>query len=284
MPRRQLGRSLRRLRVEAGMTVRAAAAEFEWSEVKIWRIETGKTPVHAFDVEGMCRAYGASKEITQALVSLVREAKTPAWWQSYGDVTPGGWDVFAGMEGSASHVDTYEPDLVPGLLQTDDYVREIVHAHHPDLPDSEVDVRVRFRAERQNLLTGDRPPMMRVAISETVVRRIIGGRAAMARQLAHLVYMGRLPGLAIRVVPLSVGPHPGVISGAFVVMRFPLSPAGVQEPTTVYGDTFTGGYYLDKDREVQQYEQAFTGIWLKALDEESTRRLLADAAKTMGES
>ncbi|MFI5945485.1 helix-turn-helix domain-containing protein [Streptomyces uncialis] len=280
VPRRQLGRSLRQLRERAGVTLRAASQRFEWSETKMWRIETGRSPVRALDVQMMCGAYEADEAATSALMDLAREAKTPSWWQTFGDTVPMGFDVLAGLESAASSIDTYASDLAPGLLQTPDYVRAIVRTRFPDAPNDDVENRVRFRMARQTILTGKRPPTLRAVLSETVLRRPMGSGQVMAAQLAHMVYVAGLPGISIRVVPLATEAHSGALAGAFVVMRFPSPTGGIGEPTTIYGDTYTGGYYHDKEAEVAQYTEAFEGIWSTAQDEDTSRGVLADTARS----
>ncbi|MGW1145730.1 helix-turn-helix domain-containing protein [Streptomyces sp. NPDC002454] len=280
VPRRQLGRSVRQLREQAGMTLRAAAKRFEWSETTMWRIETGRSPVRALDVQMMCAVYGADEAATNALMDLAREAKTPSWWQSFGSTVPLEFDVLAGLESAASLIDTYESDLMPGLLQTPDYVRAVTRAGMPDASTEEIEERVRFRMARQMILTRNRPPTLRAALSETVLRRPMGGNSVMATQLAHLVYMAGLPGISVRVISLTAEAHPGSLAGAFVVMHFPSPVGGIGEPTTVYGDTYTGCYCHDTPAEVEQYTEAFEGIWSTAQDEDTSLRVLADTARS----
>jgi|SRR5580658_9122659 transcriptional regulator with XRE-family HTH domain len=86
VPRRQLGRYLRDLRQQQRLTVRSAADRLEWSEAKIWRIETGQVSLRSLDVEAMCKIYGAQADLTQALMGLAKETKARGWWHSYGDV------------------------------------------------------------------------------------------------------------------------------------------------------------------------------------------------------
>ena len=119
VPRRQLGRYLRDLRNSQRLTVRAAAERLEWSEAKIWRIETGQVSLRSLDVEAMCRIYGAPAELTQGLMGLAKETKAKGWWQAYGDVIPDWLDLYIGLEESASRISWYESGLVPGLLQTE---------------------------------------------------------------------------------------------------------------------------------------------------------------------
>ncbi|MEV5983527.1 helix-turn-helix transcriptional regulator [Streptomyces sp. NPDC052051] len=280
VPRRQLGRNLRDLRNRARLTVRAAAAKLEWSEAKMWRIETGQTPLRSLDVQAMCVVYGASPDLTEALMGLAKETKARGWWHAYGDVIPEGFDVYVGLEEAAESLSLYESDLVHGLLQTDGYAREIIRTHIRGISDAELDGRVRLRIERQSLLTrATDPPVLRAVLSEAVLRRPVGGHEVMAQQLAHLVYVAELPNVSIRVAPFAAGVHLGVVTGPFVILRFPLTGAGVAtEPPTVYADGYTGGLYLDKEKEVQQYDAAFNDIWEASLDEQASRRLISEVA------
>lgn len=280
VPRRQLGRYLRELRGQARLTVKAAARTLEWSEPKIWRIETGQTSMRSLDVKAMCEIYGASAELTEALMGLAKETKARGWWHAFGDVIPEGFDVYVGLEEAAASQSVYESDVVPGVLQTDGYAREIIRTHIQGISDEELDGRVRLRIERQSLLTRvTDQPVLRVALNEAVLRHPVGGRDVMAQQLAHLVYVSELPNVTIRVVPFSAGTHVGMVTGPFIILRFPVNGDGVDtEPPTVYADGYTGGLYLDKAKEVEHYEAAFRGIWESALDEQASQRLLAEVA------
>src|ERR1700722_10508049 len=152
VPRRQLGRYLRELRNRERLTVKIAAEKLEWSEAKMWRIETGQTSLRSFDVEAMCKIYGAPADLTEALMGLAKETKTRGWWHAYGDVIPEGFDVYIGLEEAASALSWYESELVPGLLQTPDYTHALISADDPETDDEEVKRRVHVRMERQTLL------------------------------------------------------------------------------------------------------------------------------------
>src|SRR5262245_44745108 len=110
VPRRQLGRYLRDLRNQARLTVRAAARRLEWSEAKIWRIESGLTSLRSFDVEIMCRIYDAPNDLTEALMGLAKETKARGWWHSYGDVIPAWLDLYIGLEEAASRLWCYQSE------------------------------------------------------------------------------------------------------------------------------------------------------------------------------
>jgi transcriptional regulator with XRE-family HTH domain len=280
VPRRQLGRNLRELRNRARLTVRAAAKKLEWSEAKMWRIETGQTALRSLDVQAMCLVYGAPPDLTEALMGLAKETKARGWWHAYGDSIPEGFDVYVGLEEAAESLSMYESDLIPGQLQTEGYAREIIRTHIRGIGDAELDGRVRLRMERQSLLTRATDPLvLRAVLSEAVLRRPLGGREVMAQQLAHLIYVANLPNISIRVVPFEAGAHSGVVTGPFLILRFPLTGDGVAtEPPTVYADGYTGGLYLDKEREVQQYDAAFDDIWKASLDDQASLRLISEVA------
>lgn len=283
VPRRQLGRYLRDLRNQAGLTVKDAARGLEWSETKIWRIETGQTSLRSFDVEVMCRVYKAQSGMTTALMSLAKETKARGWWQAYGDAVPEWFDLYVGLEAAASKLFLYEQELVPGLFQTADYARTLIAADHPEESDEETDRRVSLRMARQALVrrTID-PPALQVALNESVLRRTVGGHQVMAAQLQRLAEASELPNVSLRVVPFAAGFHPGVLSGSFNILRFPLNGGGQEsEPPTVYADLYTGALYLDKPGEIDRYTKAYAGIWQHALDEEASRELIQQAAEAL---
>jgi transcriptional regulator with XRE-family HTH domain len=283
VPRRQLGRSLRSLRVEAGLTVRAAAKELERSEPTLWRMESGQVAVRSLDVEQMCRLYGATADLTKALMALARETKAKGWWQTYGDVVPEWFDLFVGLEAAANRMDEYEHSVMPGLFQSEGYARTVITADHQDETAAEIDRRVELRLGRQAILRRPiDPPELRVALRESVLCSRVGGGAVMAGQLDHLAEVSALPNVSLRIVPAPAGYHPGIVSGSFTILRFPLNGGGVDsEPPTIYQELYAGALYLDKPAEVERFDAAFGAIWQTALDERSSRDLIAETAEDM---
>ena len=283
VPRRQLGRHLRDLRGQARLTVRAASAALEWSEAKLWRIETGQTSMRSLDVEQMCRIYGAPADQTTSLMALAKETKARGWWLSYSDVINEGFDVYIGLEEAAARLSIYGAEFVPGLLQTTDYARALMTSGHGESDPAEIERRVQLRIARQTLLTRvTNPPELRVVLNEAILRRPIGGGKVMAGQLDHLVEAGTLPNVSIRVTPFAIGLHQGVVSGPFIMLEFPVNSNGQpSEPTTIYVDSFTGALFLDKPSEIGQYGDAFTDIWAAASGEPESRDVIARAAREL---
>jgi transcriptional regulator with XRE-family HTH domain len=284
VPRRQLGRSLRELREKAGLSVKAVAKSIERSTPTLWRIEAGQTSVRVIDVKAMCELYGATPEMTDALAALAGATKAKGWWQAYGDVVPEWFDLYVGLEAAANRIAWYESELVPGLFQTADYARALTRVHVPNASAAEIERRVELRLARQAILRRPiDPPALQVVLRESVLRCPVGGAAVMAEQLNHLASLTQLANVTIRVVTFAAGAHPGMISGPFEVLRFPVNGGGLDsEPPTVYADSYTGALYLDKPHEVDRYDQAFGEIWNAALGEEASGDLIRQAAEELG--
>jgi transcriptional regulator with XRE-family HTH domain len=283
VPRRQLGRYLRDLRSQAGLTVRAAARELERSEPTIWRIEYGQVSVRSVEVQIMCQLYGANQETTKALMSLAKETKAKGWWQAWGDVVPEWFDLYVGLEAATSRIDWFETELVPGLLQTPEYAEALIRLEHADDGDEEIARRVQLRMGRQPILRRPiDPPVIRIVLGEQVVRRPVGGPGVMTSQLGRLAEVSESPNVSLRVVPFTAGQHLGMLSGSFEILRFPMNGNGADsEPPTVYSESFTGALYLDKAYEVGRYDQAFGQVWKASLDDEASRELLHNAAEAL---
>lgn len=283
VPRRQLGRYLRDLRAKAGLTVRSAAKQLERSEPTLWRVESGQVPVRALDVKAMCELYQADAELTDALIALARETKAKGWWQAYGHVVPEWFDLYVGLEAASSRIDWYESELVPGLFQTEDYAEALTRLDHPDEDDAEITRRVQLRMGRQAILRRPiDPPVLRVAVRETVLVSTAAGPGIMTAQLRKLAEESELPNVSLRVVPFSAQLHPGMTTGPFEILRFPVTGGGLEsEPPTVYSDLYTGALYQDKEHEVARYDEAFARIWEISLDEIQSRDRVLKAAEAM---
>jgi Domain of unknown function (DUF5753) len=159
----------------------------------------------------------------------------------------------------------------------------LIRADNPGVDEEEISRRVHVRMARQPLIRRATAPLhLQVALNEGILRRPVGGPAVMSGQLARLAEVSELPNVSLRVVPFRAGLHPGLMSGPFVILRFPLNGDGRDsEPATVYMDGFTGALYLDKPGEVERYAQAFGGIWDACLDQAASRDLIHHAAEEL---
>ncbi|MGW1057667.1 helix-turn-helix domain-containing protein [Micromonospora rubida] len=280
VPRRQLGRYLRELRENAYVTVTAAAKELEWSAPRIWRYETGQVPMHPNDVEAMCRVYGASRETVDTMRALARETKAHGWWHSYGEAIKDWFKLYVGLEAAATSIRKYEADLVPGLLQTVEYMTEVIATDCPQLSEAERKAKVDVRLRRQRLLARavPRAPQLDVILSEAVLRRPLRDRAAMARQLDALVVMSEQHNVSVRVLPLEAGLFRWSQAGTFTMLDFP-TDVREPEPTTIYMDGPCGAVYLDKPHEIETYDDAWRSLAERALSGAESRELIRSIAK-----
>ncbi|MFC6023158.1 helix-turn-helix domain-containing protein [Plantactinospora solaniradicis] len=283
VPRRQLGRYLRDLREHAHVTVAAAARELEWSTPRIWRYETGQVPMHPNDVEAMCRLYGAPPETIKTMRSLARETKSRGWWYSYGEAIDEWFKLYVGLEAEATRIRKYETNVIPGLLQTVDYVREIMATDHPEMGSAERQAKVEVRLRRQGLLSRTVPPGPRldVIVGKVVLRRPLRDRAAMGRQLDYLVAAGGRHNVTVRVLPLDAGLHRWAMAGGFTLLDFTTENVRDPEPTTVYMDGPCGAVYLEKPHKIEIYEDAWRSLTTLALNPEESQALITAIAKEM---
>jgi transcriptional regulator with XRE-family HTH domain len=272
VPRRRLGRELRRLRESAQLTIEAVMKDLEWSRQKIWRIERGDSAMRAFDVEAMCKVYGASEEMTDALKALAKETKAKGWYHSFGDVIPKWFIICVDLEDTAARHYGYSSELVPGLLQTWDYARAIF-ATSVTLSPTELERSVQVRVSRQKLLDKE-GVKFNWLLNEAVVRRLVGGPEVMAAQLRHLAKINERNNMSIRVLPFSIGAHSAMV-GSFRLLDF----AKGTEPTTVHVEGLTGDLYLDKRKETEPYRKLFETTAETALSKENSTEFLLSIAE-----
>jgi transcriptional regulator with XRE-family HTH domain len=265
-----VGAKLRRLRTDLGLTREQAADHIRASAWKIHRLENGQVSFKERDLLDLLSLYEVTdpQEIADTL-ALAREANHPGWWQHYGDVLPAWFRAYVDLESAASLIRTYEGQYIPGLLQTDDYIRAVVHAAHLTDTSDEVGRRVRLRMARQTLLTRDQPPRLWAVIDEAALRRPVGGSEVMRGQLERLIEATKLATVTLQLLPFAAGAHPAM-AGAFSILRF-----GDQElPDVVYLEHLTGASYLDKRDEVERYLDIMELLCLQAEPPAGTVELL----------
>ena len=265
-----VGAQLRRLRTEMGLSREKAAEAIRASEWKIHRLENGQVGFKDRDIIDLLRLYGvADPDEVAALVALAREANTPGWWQRYGDVLPQWFRAYVDLESAAALIRTYEGQFIPGLLQTDDYMRAVIHGAHLDESAEEVGRRVRLRMARQTLLTREHPPRLWAVVDEAALRRPVGGREVMRGQVERLIEAAKLPNVTLQVLGFDSGAHPAMV-GSFSVLRFP----DQELPDVVYLEHLTSASYLNKPDEVDRYLHVMESICVRAAPPERTVELL----------
>ena len=270
-----LGRQLKALREKADLSYQQAAEAILSSEWTVRRYESADGGLKPLTLKSMLIAYGVTdvREI-DAFLSLARDASKPGWWHHYEDVLPSWFKVAVGLEESASLIRAYEPQVVPGLLQTEEYIRAITAASFPSENEEDWERRVALRLARQDLLKRPAPPQYWVVLEETVLRRPIGGKDVMRGQLKHLIEAAGRPDITIQVLSFSAGWHPAMY-GMFNIFRFPDNAM----PDVVYSEALTSAYYLNQPNETTKYTEAIDRMAAQAATPDQTVTILRKILK-----
>jgi transcriptional regulator with XRE-family HTH domain len=276
--RRRLGTELKKCRELAGLTQEQVSRNFEWHAAKVTRIETARVAVTPRDVKDLLTLYGVRDEdYREALMALARMSKERTWWTDYRDLLrPGN---FIGLEAEASVCRVWEPIVLPGLLQTQGYMRALMTAgRRSDAPES-IDRRVDLRMKRQHRLTDDARPLTLYAIvDESALHRVIGGKSVMTEQMRRLLEVTQLPNVNLQILPFEAGEH-SYLGGSAALLEFPeVAYSGV-----VYLEGLAGDYYEEQPTEVGRYRQEFDRLSEKALDQNSSADLIKRLLDGYGE-
>jgi transcriptional regulator with XRE-family HTH domain len=276
--RLRLGIELRRLRVRSGRTMLEAADHVARTDSSISRMETGQVAVSHRVIDKLCDLYEATSDEQEALRSLATEARRRGWWHPYGDSLPPGFDVYLGLEAEAAVHWIYQPEVVPGLLQTDDYARALMRAEaHPPSDEARHDLDA-VRRKRQERMAAD-APTLRIILHEGVLHHVVGGAAAMRAQLQQLLSISQRSNVTLQVLPFAAGAHPAMRTGGFTVLSIPLGGDVTYDVT--YLEQRTAGRYLDRPAEVDDHRLVFDRLQEKAQDREASRTLIQRAATEM---
>jgi transcriptional regulator with XRE-family HTH domain len=267
---RRLAGELRRLRENQQLTLQEVADRLGWSRATVSRLETGQTRPHHGDVADLLDLYGISSPDRDALIELARQAKQRGWWTAYVDVFT---DSYVGFEDEASRICTWDPQLIHGLLQTEDYARAVITTGRM-LSGSAVERRIAARKIRQKLLDRDDAPELYAVLDEAVLRRPIGGPAVMSTQLLALVEAARRPHVTIRVLPYAAGEHAG-LDGRFTMLSFP-DPA---DPDIAYVEGTMGNVYLESSQETEQHRNRYEQIRKSSLSAVESIETITQAAE-----
>lgn len=231
--KKRLGEELRRLRDAAGIAVPQVASELGCSVAKVGHLESGRNVLSKPDLKVIAELYALSPEVHADLEELRLAANTRGWWSRYR--LPLWLQNYVGMEADAALVRVFALELIPGLLQTEAYSRELhVLVPHIVAPE-EIDRKVAARKKRQERLTADEPLELRTVISEAALHRLRGSECA-PEQFRHLVAMAKRPNVTINVLPFSRRLHQSM-SGGFVLLDF---PEGVSAPAAYFEYAIAG--------------------------------------------
>jgi transcriptional regulator with XRE-family HTH domain len=274
---RRLASELRRLREAAGKSTGQAAEALDCSSSKISRIETGANGVRSVDLDILLNLYGLEgKAQREALKRLSQESKERGWWHAYGGAIAPEYSDLLGLEWDAESIRTWQHAVVPGLLQTPDYVRALLRADPVAVSGSELEELVGIRMERQGLLGREKAPRYSAVVWEPALRCAVGGSGVLGAQLDRLLEAAERPNVSLRVVPLSAGAHAGT-GGAFTMFGFADSP----HVGAVFLETLTSSHYVDREAELGRYTAVFDRLCSSALNPADSLELIARIKKDL---
>jgi transcriptional regulator with XRE-family HTH domain len=267
LSRMMLGRALRLLREQAGISPERACQAIRVPASGIDRLERGQCGVNLGDVAGLCALYGVTDHFQRVtLLSLALLAKMPEWWHAYRDVIPCWFEPYLGLEQAASLIRGYETGFIPGLLQTPAYARALINGGTSSGLVAER--RVELRMRRQQLLRRPQPPRLWMLVDEAALRRIVGGRALMSGQLRHLLQACDIPGVTIQVLSFRGRRHLAEVP--FTMLRMPERDL----PDLIYLEHLADAVYLDQPGDQSWYLHMMNLLAIEAEPADATQDIL----------
>jgi transcriptional regulator with XRE-family HTH domain len=272
--RRWLAAEMRRLREHAGLIGEEVARRLGWSTSKISRLERGQSGIKHADLQRLLDLYRVDPPRREELLALAEESQPSGRLKTISARLPGVQAEFLNVEAEAESVWNWEPQIVPGLLQTEDYARAVMLGWHSMFtePPSEAERRVEARRLRQQVLQRDPPLQLSVVMDESVLHRKLGEASVMRAQLQHIVEASRLPNVSVRILPLK-SEHP-VATGAFTYVKFP-QRHDVPLSDIVTFEHLTGTDQFDDQDDTYKYSVVFRALEESSLDLDQSREELA---------
>jgi transcriptional regulator with XRE-family HTH domain len=276
--RRRLGIALRKARETAGKTREEASAEIDAAPSKISRIEQGQSGLRLTDLHILMNLYGVGGPEADTMRELARAGRQRGRWSTYRQTLPTWFRQYADLESDASEIRWYQVEIVPGILQTESYVRAIMSSGMKRTPE-EVDRHVQVRLGRRSALDQPNGPELSFILSESALRRRVGPAAIMREQLEFLIDVSKRPAVTLQVYPFSAETYASA-SFTFVVLRFDDDVTS----DVVFAEDFRDAVYLDDSEDVRAYSRLWDELRASALGAVESRRLIAQVANEFEES
>ncbi|GAB2698353.1 helix-turn-helix domain-containing protein [Kitasatospora kifunensis] len=270
--KRILGGRLRRIREERNISIEDVAAQLGVGHSTVRRQESGHTAVSVADAGAYCRIYQVTDErLHDELLDMAKHSRGTArgWWAPFGSkIGPTARDV-ADAEDLATEIRTFQPLVIPGLLQTRDYTAAILKVagsvyEEEDYPFEEF---LAFRERRKALLNAPKAPRLWVIFGEAAVLTPVGGAQVMRDQIQHLLNLGERRNINLQMLPFAAGEHVG-LTGAFVLMSF----ADNSAPALTYFESTNA--FNDDPEDVKLNAERFDQLRLQCQPAAETRGYL----------
>ena len=256
MVRRALGKRLKALREASGKTFADKKVAKVGSRQKLWNMEKGRGLFRPGDVRELCVLYGASPDEAEDMVELARQAAEGTIFDNYTDAIPRWFGTYVLLEATSEVICTYQPELMPGLLQTPDYARAIMKAGLPVFTEDEIERLVEIRVRRQaGVIEAVKGGRIVAVLSEAVLARQVGGSDVTSAQLKHLRELCSSRRVEVRVLTYAAGAHASM-KGSFTLLEF----AGDEDDGVVYVESHAGARYLEQTKQIHSYRDIWQSI------------------------
>ncbi|HEX5114387.1 MAG TPA: helix-turn-helix transcriptional regulator [Pseudonocardiaceae bacterium] len=275
--RRWLALELTRMRKEHELEQKDVAKALRCTVGKVSYYETAERPVILRDLdEVLLPLFNVPKDRWPAYVQAGKDSRQKGWWESYtADTLPTWLSLYVGLEQGAAQLRLYEAQLIPGLLQTDDYTEAVVRRGTAELTEVQINRRKELRSQRKSALVRDPDPLrLWVVLDEAVLRRMVGGRNVMHDQLTYLADSADQAKITLQVLPFDHGAHPGM-HGPFAIMGFPWPT----DPGIVYIEHRSGAFYLEDQHQIDAHTVAFEHLCAHALPPDESVTMIRNVAK-----
>ena len=276
--RRRLAAELRLLRDLSGRTGDQVAEELGWSPSKVSRYEKARTGLKPADVRKLLDLYHVDAPHREELLALAKEATRKGWWEAYADTLPEEFAALIGMEAEASSSWQWNVELVPGLLQTAEYARQVNSGYQgvAAIPPVQMERRLEAWLARQQVLNRDPPFELLVVLDESVLLRKLAETSVMRAQLEWLMETSRLPNVTLRVRRL--GEHYTIMTGSFSLLRFGQARETTM-PDVVYSEHLRSNLYIEDVTDTYLYSLAFTRLAEESLEPAESLKLISRTAR-----
>jgi transcriptional regulator with XRE-family HTH domain len=269
--RRLLGSELRRLRESRSIKIEEVADQVDLDPSTLSRIEAGTAPTRTVHLTALLDLYGVDEPgQRRVLLEMARDGHQKGQWALWDGVFPTGFGQYVGLETEAASLRVYESQVVHGLLQTENYARQVMSTVRRRQTADEIEHLVRLRMRRQQALHRADPLDLWFILDEAVLRRMAGPSRVMREQLEYLYEACEWPNVTLQVLGFASGLHPA-LGGSFAIIEFPER----LDPDVVYTEGITGQAYIEeRDREVRAQAEAFDLLRASALSPAASALLI----------
>jgi transcriptional regulator with XRE-family HTH domain len=270
----RLGDELRSLRTEANETLKQTAGFIQgWDAARLSKVERAKMPISLEDLGKLLKHFKVTRDEREELLSLLRDGPSIRWWREYENIPPAFAEYLA-LEAEASETCEYFPSGFPGMVQTEDYAKEMIEAGIDGPSEEQVEASVEVRKLRQRRLT-EEPRLVHEAYFGELALLVTDSERVLAEQIRYAIKVAESPNVTLRMVPFSAG-RGGILSSGVVLLRFPGGP----EAQFAFVEDVSGMLPRRSGREVRRCQRAVARVRGRALSPEAT---IAALERRLGE-